>query len=360
MQKGHHPMLLHLHPTRREALTASKTTLTRWSLATHPATMLTQVSTAPGTLFDVVYDPGGRMLTYGGITRTPDGALFALQQPWMRQHPSKGSCVMEWRRWNDLLPERTVTVPQTACSIMSLDSSPDGRWLVINSDDHILLIDWHTGSVISRHFSNGYATSGLAFDPTSTFVAGLSFADGGGGLSLWRLDPVERFIPRPEREEWPSHQRVPQDDISGTMALTLVHEDLDRTGIAWRDRDLADTACVTAFSPDSRVVVFALTSWHSQCGVELVAYEVPSGRRLWCARSEEESTGPWVFTPDGSALLVPVEGSDLLLYSAHDGTLLQRLPAGCDEPVQALAFDHHGTTLWLAGETALWHYQTQS
>jgi len=352
-------MFLHLHPTRREALTASKTTLTRWSLATHPATMLTHVSVAPGALFDVEYDGYGRMLTFGGITRTPDGEVFALQQPGMGEYGSQGHGVIEWRSFDDLLPVRTMMVPQTACPITSLDSSPDGRWLVIDNDDHIFLLDWHTGEVISRHFSNGYATSGLAFDPTSTFVAGLSFADGGGGLSLWRLDPVERFIPRPEREEWPSHTHVPQDYISGNMALTLFHEDLDRTGIAWRDRDLA-ASCVTAFSPDSRVVVFGLTSSYSGCGVELVAYEVSSGKRLWCARSEEESTGPWVFTPDGSALLVPVEGSDLLLYSAHDGTLLQRLPAGCDEPVQALAFDHHGTTLWLAGETALWHYQTQS
>jgi WD40 repeat protein len=352
-------MFLHIHPTRREALTASQTTLTCWSLATNPPTMLTQISTAPGTLLDVEIGPGGRMQTFGGITRTPDGEVFALQQPWMRHHPSTGPCVMEWRRWNDLLPERTVMVPHTACSITSLDSSPDGRWLVIDNDDHLFLLDWHTGSVISRHFSNGYATSGLAFDPTSTFVAGLSFADGGGRLKLWRLDPVERFVPRPEREEWPSHQRVPQDYLSGTMALTLVHEHLDRTGIAWRDRDLA-AACVTAFSPDSRTVVFSLNSSYSECGLELVAYEVLSGRRLWCARSEQEGTGACAFTPDGRLLLVPVQGSELLVYSTQDGTFLQRLPSGGDEPVQALAFDHDGRTLWLAGETALWHYQTQS
>ena len=353
-------MFLHIHPTRREALTASQTTLTRWSLATNPASMLTQISTAPGTLLDVEIDPGGRMLTFGGITRTPDGEVFALQQPGMEEYGSTGPCEMEWRRWNNLLPERTVMVPHTACSITSLDSSPDGRWLVIDNDDHIFLLDWHTGSVISRHFSGGYATSGLAFDPTSTFVAGLSFADGGGCLKLWRLDPVERFVPRPEREEWPSHQRVPQDYVSGNTALTLVHEDLDRTGIAWRDRDLADTACVTAFSPDSRSVVFSLNSSYSECGLELVAYEVLSGRRLWCAQSRQIGTGACAFTPDGRLLLVPVQGSDLLLYSAQDGMLLQRLQSGCDEPVQALAFDRHGTTLWLAGEKTLWQYQTQS
>jgi hypothetical protein len=354
-------MLLHLHPTRREALTASETTLTRWSLATHPAPILTQVSVAPGALFHVVYDGGGRMQTYGGITRTPDGEVFALQQPGMGEYGSEEPCVIEWRSFDDLLPARTAVVPQTMYEIESLDSSPDGRWLVIGNNDHIFLLDWHTGEVISRHFSGGYATSGLAFDPTSTFVAGLSYADGDGRLKLWRLDPVERFVPRPEREEWPSHKRVPQDYISGTMALTLVHENLDRTGIAWQDhRDLAATECITAFSPDSRVVVFALNSWYSQCGVELVAYEVLSGKRLWRACSEEESTGPWIFTLDGRALLLPVQGSELLVYDVESGTLSQRLRSGLDEPVQALAFDHDGRTLWLATEKALSQYQAQS
>ncbi|GHO84396.1 hypothetical protein KSZ_24020 [Dictyobacter formicarum] len=67
--------------------------------------------------------------------------------------------------------------------------------------------------------------------------------------------------------------------MSGNIALTLVHEDLDRTHIAWAKRDLADTECLTVFSPDSRIVVFALRSSYSECGMELVAYEVVSGRR---------------------------------------------------------------------------------
>jgi WD40 repeat protein len=352
-------MFLQIHPTRSEALTASETTLTRWSLTTNPATILTQISTAPGTLFDVVYDAGGRLLTFGGPARTPDGEVFAVQQPWMRECGSDDPYVIEWRRWHDLLPERTATIPQTSHRITSMDSSPNGRWLVIDHNDHLLLLDWRTGEVMSRHFSSGYATSGLAFDPTSTFVAGLSFADGDGGLMLWRLDPAERFVPRPEREEWLSHKRVPRDEVKGSVALTLVHEDLDRTTIAW-DGDLACTACVTAFSPDSRIVVFSLNSSASQCGLELVAYEVLSGRRLWCARSEQEGSGACAFTPDGDFLLVPVQENELLLYSVQDGTLLQRLQVGGNEPIQALAFDHDGTTLWLAGETALWQYQIQS
>ncbi|HLG61135.1 MAG TPA: hypothetical protein VKY19_04325 [Ktedonosporobacter sp.] len=60
-------MFLYLHPTRHEALTASETALTRWSLATTPATVLAQVSTAPGVVFTHLYDPGGRLLSSGGV-----------------------------------------------------------------------------------------------------------------------------------------------------------------------------------------------------------------------------------------------------------------------------------------------------
>jgi len=180
------------------------------------------------------------MQTYGGITRTPDGEVFALQQPGMGEDGSEGPGVIEWRSFDDLLPARTSVVPEIRCEIESLDSSPDGRWLVIDNNDHIFLLDWHTG------------------------------------------------------------------------------------------------------------------------GVELVAYEVLSGKRLWRACSEEESTGRWIFTPDGRALLLPVQGSEVLVYDVESGALSQRLRLGLDEPVQALAFDHDGRTLWLATEMALSQYQTQS
>ncbi|GHO89161.1 WD40 repeat domain-containing protein [Dictyobacter formicarum] len=349
-------MLLYLHPTRREAITAGGTMLTRWSLTTNPAAMLAQVSTAPAIFFAHRYDQGGRLHTYGGITCTPDGELFALQQPWPSDSYPQNPGVIEWRRWDDLLPARTATIPNTACPIMSMDCSLDSSWLVIDNDDYISLLDWHTGEVISRHFAGGYATSGLAFDPTSTFVAGLSFSDGGGCLKLWRLDPVERFVARPAREEWPSRTLVPQDVVSGNVALTLVHEDLDRTQIAWTYRDLADTECLTVFSPDSRTVVFSLRHSYSQCGMELVAYDVPSGRRRWCTRSEEEHWGRGAFAPDGRSLIVPMQSNELFVYRVEDGALLQRLPLALDEPVQALAFDHDGRTLWLATEEALVQY----
>lgn len=147
--------------------------------------------------------------------------------------------------------------------------------------------------------------------------------------------------------------------MHGSVALTLIHQNLDRANSVW-DRDLADTACVTTFSPASRIVVFSLNSSYSQCGLELVAYEVLSGKRLWWVRNERESSGACTFTLDGHQLLVPMQGSELLVYSSQNGTLLERQQSGGNESVQALAFDQNSTTLWLAGEKMLWQYQTQS
>ncbi|WP_338256591.1 hypothetical protein [Dictyobacter halimunensis] len=127
-------MLLYLHPTRREAITASGTALTRWLLITNPATMLAQVSTAPAIFFEHMYDQGARIHTYGGITRTPDGKLFALQQLWPSDSYPQNPCVIEWRRWDDLLPARTAIVPNTGCPITSMDCSFDSRWLVMDED----------------------------------------------------------------------------------------------------------------------------------------------------------------------------------------------------------------------------------
>ncbi len=353
-------MQLHLHPTRRESLTASNKALTRWSLATNPATVLAQMSTAPESVFYFKYDPKGRLHAYGGITGAPDGLLFAMEQLDPERYRSPDPCVMEWHRWDDFSLARTSTVLHKRGEIGSLACSPDGRWLVLEDDDQIFLLDWRTGEVVSHHIANGYATSGLTFDPTSTFVAGLSYADGGGLMKLWRLDTAERFVPRPVVKDWRTHELVPQDYVSGSMALTLVHRNLDRKGIEWPERDLADTACVTAFSPDSHIVIFCpMNSGYSGCAWELVAYEVTSGKRLWGTRSEEENTGEFIISPDASVLLVPVQGGDLLVYRVENGALVQRLPTGLTEPIEALAFDHDGRTLWLATEEALVQYQPQ-
>ena len=253
---------------------------------------------------------------------------------------------------------RKAVVPDTGVEISSLANSPDGRWLVIGSwAERIFLLDWHTGEVSSHHAVAGYP-GGLSFDPTSTFVAGLAtIHDSRGHCTLWRLDPAERALVRPQGEEWWTCDEPP-DQISGSMALSLVHWELDRTGLEWSDRDLADTDCQSAFSPDSRVIVFNPMNPHgNDIGLELVAYEVVSGKRLWCARRSEESQGPFIFAPDGSVLLVPMQGGEVLVYRVEDGALLQHLPTHLNEPVQALAFDHDGTTLWLATKEQLVQYQ---
>ena len=347
-------MQIHLHPTRHEALTASETALTRWSLDTNPATILAQMPTAPESVFYHVYSPGGQLLTFGGVTGSPDGRLFAHQR--FRPHPlrSLDPDVLEWRSFDDFSLVRTREVPGKRSGSPSLACSPDGRWLVLGQPGYIFLLDWQTGTESSRHFDGGDDTNGLAFDPTATFVAGLATDQSGGCLRLWRLDPAERFVLRPVRYDW-WPEAPPQDVVCGPMALTLVHEQLDRTGIdgEW---DLLGTECLTAFSPDGRLVVFCLTgtsSWEK----ELVAYEVHSGKRRWCVRSAAERAGPCLFTPDGRALLVPVQGGNVEVYRAEDGALEQRWSCGLDKPTHALAFDHDGQTLWLATEDALTHYQ---
>ena len=105
---------------------------------------------------------------------------------------------------------RKAVVPDTGVEISSLANSPDGRWLVIGSwAERIFLLDWHTGEVSSHHAVVGFP-AGLAFDPTSTFVAGLACTDCWGHCMVWRLDPAEHFIARPALEEWPTFEPVPR------------------------------------------------------------------------------------------------------------------------------------------------------
>src|SRR5690348_5288212 len=92
-------MQLHLHPTRHEALTASDTVLTRWSLDTNPATILAQMSTAPESVFYHLYGYGSPRLTFGGVTGSPDGVLFAHQRLQPEPFSSHDPCVLEWRTW---------------------------------------------------------------------------------------------------------------------------------------------------------------------------------------------------------------------------------------------------------------------
>jgi WD40 repeat protein len=243
----------------------------------------------------------------------------------------------------------------------SLASSPDGRWLVLSSGfrEQLFLLDWQTGAVLSQQNAYGYLISGLTFDPSSTFVAGLTCHENHGCCVLWCLAPTENFVSQPKETRWPPYVPVPQEVVSGGLALRVVHEALDRTDITWPQRDLADTLCQTAFSPDSKLVFFnPMHLEYSGCGLELVAYEVSSGKRLWYASHESANTGSFILTPDGTFLLVPMEDSHLFVYRVADGMLEQDLPTGLNEPIQALAFDHDGK-LWLATEEQLVQYQPQ-
>jgi len=54
-----------------------------------------------------------------------------------------------------------------------------------------------------------------------------------------------------------------------------------------------------------------------------------------------------------------MQDGSLLAYDAENGELLQQLTTGLNEPIQSLAFDQDGRTLWLATEERLVQYLPQ-
>ncbi|HEU5377213.1 MAG TPA: WD40 repeat domain-containing protein [Ktedonobacteraceae bacterium] len=347
-------MRLHLHPARREALTVSETTLTRWSLAGRFPSKLREVSTAPHSLLDLMILQDGRSTIFGGVTGAPDGDLFALRSTDSRKETDP--CVVELRHWENLSRAKTFTIAQACGPLESIASSSDGRWLVVGAGiaQRMFLLDRHTGEIMSHHAIGGYKITGLTFDPTSPFVAGVACHDTWGHLMLWSLTPAERWVPR--MEERPHDQALEPDVVQGSYALSLNHWELDRTGVAWPKYDLADTIGTTVFSPNGHLVVFRLLSFYNTPFIDFVAYEVPSGKQRWRIRREsDDGLGEcFTFTPDGQYLLICGRDNTLSMYRASNGTRQSRYPSGVREPIQALAFDYDGTTLWLAsGETVL-------
>ncbi len=347
-------MLLHLHPVRSEALTVSERALIRWSIEDQAAIKLVEYTSAEWQLHRPMYIQDGRETQLGGVTGAPDGQMFAMEQPnpqgWRRRNP----CVLELRRWDDFSPMQTIPLPDSTCELTSLDTSPDGRWLVAETTARIFLVDRHTGSV-SHVFYGGEYTFGLTFDPTSTVVAGIRSTAGGGSLRLWRLDPVERYVPHP-RSDW-ERQFAPPDRVSGSVVLTDMYGALDRTDIQGPHCDIGDAEGTVAFTPDGRIVIFSVRSVYSRDNLDLSAYEVASGRRLWAAQGDDDLSSRLVLTPDGQRLIAPTWRGDLLVYRTENGILEYRLPTGLSAPVQALAFDHDGRTLWLATEDQLIPFQ---
>lgn len=361
-------MQIYIHPAHREALTLSSdaSTLTRWSLATNPATKLIEYSGLVGAQFL----PDGLMLISGGITGTPDGIIFAHAR---RSEASSNTNVLELRHWNDLSVAQTFQFPREE-HFTSLASSPDNRWLVVGSgtSERLFLLDRLSGEIVSDHIAGGYLITGLTFDPTSTFVSGIGTDQGSGHLMLWRLDPVERFLPlsKEERENWrPPHDDGPLDHINGAAALTAIHWELEQPKI----HPNSEWVCLSAFSLDSRIVIFSIpistNDVDSGKNCFLTAYEVTTGKRLWGTYKEGYGLEPFVLTPDGKMLICSNGGrqpfveanrhktSDLLVYHIDDGAFVQRRPSGLSEPIEALALDHDNTTLWLATQNALVPYQ---
>lgn len=351
-------MQLHLHPTRHEALTISDTDLTRWSLETNPATILARMSTAPESMFIYTSSPQGHLHTScGGITGSPNGLLFTMQQLSPERYRSPDPWVLEWRHWDDFSLARTSTVPDTSGDIGKRACSPDGRWLVLGSADRLYLLDWQTGELLSSHAKRESYGNSLTFDATSTFVAQAGYDDC-YFLELWRLDRAEQFTPRaPAEYFWPTHAFVAQDEVIGHMALTPVPVHWGQIGMDWPSPSLADAPGGVAFSSDNRLLLFSLQSTIEVGGYALVAFEMPAARVLWGAQQDVQSAGQPIFNPESRQVLVPMQDGSLVVYNAENGTLMQQLPTSLNESIQGLAFDHDGRTLWLATEERLVAYQ---
>jgi hypothetical protein len=52
----------------------------------------------------------------------------------------------------------------------------------------IFLLDWQTGAAMGHYATGGYWITGLTFDPTSTFIAGIACHDASGHLIMWKRD----------------------------------------------------------------------------------------------------------------------------------------------------------------------------
>lgn len=353
-------MQLHLHPTRPEALAASETTLTRWELSTQPATILAQMATVPHSVLGFSHDFFGPLHTFGGITGSPDGTLFVQERPQEEQRRKEGyPPILQWRRWKDFSLARACAHPDLKGEFGGLAHSPDGQWLVLESAGRLYLLDWQTGEILSHHTTDGSSANRMTFDATSTFLAVGVYGES-VLFELWRLDPAERFVPRPPNRWWPQHLAVGQDEVEGRAALTWLSVEWERVGTTWPDRYLPEAPGLVAFSPDSRLLLGSVHAPLDVGGYDLAIFEVPSGSLLWTLHEEGVMAGDPIFSPDGRTILVPDLRGDLVVYRAEDGALLQRLPTNLGEPVQALAFDHDGRTLWLATEERLVQYQPQS
>ena len=319
-------MILRMHPTRAEALTFDGVAMKRWSLDTRDPAVLAQLAIA-----------GERV---GEISWTTDGEVFAVER--RRDEPGRAECVVDLRRWETLDVLDTLTIPRSGGSVTGLSLSPDGRWLVVaDLFEHIHLIDRHTRHLSHRAYSSEY-TSGIQFDPTSTYVAGVGTFQGGGYLRVWRVDAIEPSNPPKPYEG--NMQEYIDEEIAGTHVLAKMHEDLAG------DIDLADTFGAAQFTPDSRVVLFAWYEMTAHGYTNLMACDVASGRRLWYNEPDAVLTATPALTPDGTHFVAPTQENELHYFSLSNGTLARRQQI--DVAVRSLLFNHIDGHLWLTSDVS--------
>lgn len=348
-------MHLYLHPTLPEALSLEvlnlerlRCVLTRWSLATSPATPLLQRSLYHDEL---MYQENGQpFFCSGGLSALLFDGSFALvhvdpHEHFVDPYRYRHEPILEMCRWHDLSTVGRIPFPIDGPTC-SPACSPDGRWIVANRYWCLFLFDRLSGEMMSSHPAGQDHITALAFDATSRFVAVVISNEGGGDLSLWKLDSTQHFIPH-SGKRLKFAPDLPVDDVRGPVALSRLHSELSRELSPDISRSLRNSVGYVAFSPDSRMVVFSLDALGPK--QLLVAYEVASGKLLWIT-SQQNSLIPFVFAPSGNLLVTGNMNGELACYRGCDGSLLRRVSTGFGHPIEALAFDHDATSLWLASE----------
>ena len=344
--------LLAVNPTRLEAVTARDQTLIRWSLRDGTPTMLTQITDERRQFCAIAVAPEGEYLAVASLAPIIDRqgeTDFSFYPSGPGYSDSDGDtfapCVIELCQWRDLTVAQTIPLPGSGASVPSLCFSPDGRWLAATDGRGLVyLIDRQTNQVAQTLTDfGGDDMSGLAFDPTSGYLA-IGYSDiGEGGVALYRL------------ENGALH-RVIEDYFADFTVST----DYGTQHGLW----LRESIFQLAFSPDGATLAVATNDNNEQTGF-LVAFDAQSGQPRWSLELYPEvelADGSHLhplfiynghyycsqlcFTRNGGELISGDGGGDLLCFAAADGLLTRRLGNGTNLPVALLGLESSGEGVW--------------
>lgn len=293
-----------VHPRRREAITVGHdATLTRWSLEDEPR----PVATLQLTLARI-----------NDLAIAPDGEVFAIA--------TSGETV-ELRRRDDLsLSGEIATGGVQGAEASALAFSPDGRWLAVaDGVERIVLIDRATG-LLAGSTEAAPGVPSLVFDPASGLLASTHADQGGGFVSIERVEPE-----------------------GGLTFLETFEDEHDGPAITWPAR--------IAFRPDGRLL--AVFSDRTREAAFMV-FELDGGHRPWCwtfdvrkprdRRAGLDASGrSWgvAFADDRTVAFGTPRGI-VLFFDAETGRRVGRVRIDPGAPVIDLAKDPDRPILWAA------------